>query len=203
MKTAVPVPAGTSGKPCRHGPAWASAVWLLASGSVSALDLLPYSDFGQPDILLTAAAIRQTGYSQIARIDQTSDTSGTDIALYPLGRGNIAFIDQEGASNQAYATQVGDLNRLRIVQSGEFNMATTSQTGVGNSLDVLQTGSGNLLVASQNGVGNLMTVSQGGGNLANLVELGNFNTVNVVQSMGSAPVTVNINGSGLTVKISQ
>ena len=61
---------------------------LSVAPAGAASDLLQYSDFGRADILLTAASIRQSGDAQIARIDQITDASNTDRAIYPTGDGN-------------------------------------------------------------------------------------------------------------------
>jgi hypothetical protein len=183
--------------------------WILVVAAcspglpASAEDLLQYSDFGRADILLTAASIRQSGDSQIARIDQTLDISGTDRSLYPTGSGNIADILQDGSSNQAYATQSGNLNRLRIEQRGSNNYVSSTQIGVGNTLDVTQTGLANTLLANQTGTGNSIVLTQAGGNSAILTETGDRNAINVQQIVGGPNISMNLVGSGLTVTIKQ
>lgn len=178
-------------------------VGVLVGPLALAADLTRYSDFGQADILLTAASIRQTGDLQRARIDQVTDFTDTDRAIYPIGSGNIADIVQEGAGNQAYATQTGNLNRVRIQQSGVDNYVSSSQTGVDNRLDVTQTGLSNSLVSTQNGTGNSVSLNQAGGNQAIFNETGENNSITVRQIVGGPNLNINLVGSGLTVTILQ
>jgi hypothetical protein len=184
------------------------AAWTCLLGqsamAQSGAQLLQYSDFGRPDILLTAASIRQSfGDNNVARIEQVTDITGTDRALYPVGDGNISDVVQSGSGNRSFLTQTGNLNRARIEQNGLDNRVDASQTGVGNRLDVLQTGLSNSLLASQIGVGNSITAGQSGGNQANLTETGDNNTITVKQVIGGPNLNINLVGSGFTVTITQ
>ena len=175
----------------------ALGIAFSAAPALGASDLLQYSDFGQPDILLSAATIRQSGESQIAAISQNDDFSTTDRSVYPIGKGNIADILQNGGYNQAYVKQAGNLNRVRIDQNGNNNYVDVSQTGVANTLDVTQTGLANTLMSSQSGTGNSIYLTQAGGNLAKLTETGERNSISVRQIVGGPSVSINLVGSGL------
>ncbi len=174
----------------RGGGVLGTALLLSAAPAMAAVDLTEYSDFGQADILLTAATIRQSGDDHIALIDQTIDAGGT---------GNIAQIDQSGANNQAYVTQTGDLNRARVVQFDSDNQVTITQTGIGNSIDVSQSGSGNVLNGLQRGDGNVATITQAGDTSITFAEIGNNNILNISNPAPGVPVLVFINGNGVTV----
>jgi hypothetical protein len=207
----MPPQAGRPAAGCsRRLPAWAqvSLGWTLCVAALPALaqmatNLRPLSDFGQADILLSAASIVQSGSRQKARIDQVSDVTGTDRLLYPVGVGNIADIEQAGADNEAYVSQTGDLNRLRIVQDGLGNWVDALQLGVDNRLDVLQTGAFNVLNSHQEGVGNRITITQAGGNVADLTEVGNRNEISITQVPGGAPISLNLVGNDQRVTITQ
>ena len=174
----------------RGGGVLGAALLLSAAPAMAAVDLTEYSDFGQADILLTAASIVQSGDGHIALIDQTIDGGGI---------GNIAHVDQSGATNVAYVTQTGDLNRARVVQSDSDNLATITQTGIGNSIDVLQSGMGNQLNGLQQGDGNVATITQSGNSHITFAEIGNNNILNISQPSSGVPVAVFINGNGVTV----
>ena len=178
----------------------AAGVGAMAQGA----QVLTYSDFGRPDIVVSAASIRQVdGVDIVAYISQELDVSGTDLSQYPTGSCNIADISQTGSGHRAFLTQRGDLNRARIVQTGTDNLVEASQTGVANSLDVTQTGISNSLLASQNGRGNSISLTQAGGNVANLSETGDNNTISVRQVVGGASINLNLVGSGYKVTITQ
>jgi len=173
-------------------------------------DLTRYSDFGQPDILLTAASIRQSGDHHIGVIDQRTDISSTDRTLNPIGDGNIADLVQDGSYNEAYLSQTGNLNRIRVEQSGSYNrteitqdgvantvdlkqdgfnnQATLTQIGTANTLDLQQTGANNYLISIQNGDSNSISFSQVGGNSAVLNQYGDHNTIIWKQELGETKV---------------
>ncbi len=173
----------------RGGVVLGAALLLPAAPAMAAVDLTEYSDFGQADILLTAATIRQSGGDHIALIDQTLDGD----------TGNIAQIDQEGGHNEAYVTQIGDLNRARVVQSDDDNIATITQEGIGNSIDVSQTGLGNVLNGVQRGNGNVANITQTGDSNVTFFEIGNDNIVNISNPVAGVPVQVFIVGNGVIV----
>jgi len=166
-------------------------------------DLMTNSDFGRPDIPMTAAAISQNGTGNIARIEQVFVTSTDDSSIDPTGRGNLAQILQDGFNNHASLIQDGNLNRARIVQTGSENTAELSQSGSGNTFDLAQIGIGNNVIATQIGVANSIVLEQLGGNTANLTENGDHNSINVQQAVGGLPVSINLVGSGLSVTIRQ
>ena len=166
-------------------------------------DLLANSDFGRPDIPMTAAAISQNGNGNTARIEQVFSQSIDDFSVDPTGRGNLAQIFQDGSNNQASILQQGNLNRARIVQTGSENSAELSQSGSGNTFDLVQTGIGNNVLATQIGVANSIVLEQVGGNTANLTETGDHNSINVQQAVGGPPISINLNGNGLSVTIRQ
>lgn len=166
-------------------------------------DLIANSDFGRPDIPITAAAISQSGTGNIARIDQIFSQSLDDTSIDPTGRGNLAQIFQDGLNNQASILQQGNLNRARIVQNGSDNSAQLSQAGAGNTFDLTQSGDGNSVTATQIGVANSIVLEQLGGNTANLTENGDHNAINIQQAVGGMPVSINLVGSGLSVTIRQ
>ena len=174
----------------RGGGVLGAALLLSVAPAMAAVDLTEYSDFGQADILLTAASILQSGDGHIALIDQTIDAGGT---------GNIAHVDQSGSTNLAYVTQIGDLNRARVVQSDSDNLVTITQHGIGNSIDVMQSGMGNQLSALQLGDGNVATITQTGGTSITFAEIGNNNILNISNPAVGVPVLVVINGNGVTV----
>jgi len=183
--------------------ACSAAMAQVLAGDVGA-QVLSYADFGRADILMSAAAIRQSdGSGSVARISQELDISSTDPLLNPSGHGNIADISQSGSGNRAVLSQRGDLNRARIVQNGSDNLVDASQAGVDNRLDVTQTGINNSLVARQNGNGNSLTLTQEGGNVANLTETGDNNTITVRQVEGGPSVSINVVGSGYSITIRQ
>jgi len=173
----------------RGGGALGAALLLSYSPAMAAVDLTEYSDFGQADILLTAATIRQSDGSHIALIDQTLDGD----------TGNIAQVDQEGGHNEAYVTQIGDLNRARVVQSDDDNIATITQEGIGNSIDVSQTGFGNVLNGLQRGNNNVANITQTGDSHVTFYEIGNDNIVNINNPAAGVPVQVFIVGNGVIV----
>ena len=174
----------------RGGGVLSAALLLSAAPAMAAVDLTEYSDFGQADILLTAATIRQSGDDHVALIDQTIEDGGT---------GNIAQIDQEGATNAAYVTQIGDLNRARVMQYDADNLVTITQEGIGNSIDVSQTGFGNVLSGLQRGEGNVATITQTGDSSITFFEIGNNNILNISNPAAGVPVSVYIQGNGVTV----
>ena len=173
----------------RGGGVLGAALLLSYSPAMAAVDLTEYSDFGQSDILLTAATIRQSGDDHMALIDQTNDG----------GTGNIAQVDQDGATNAAYVTQIGDLNRARVAQYDSDNMVTINQEGIGNSIDVSQTGYGNVLNGLQRGDGNVANITQTGDSNITFFEIGNNNILNISNSAAGVPVQVYIQGDGVTV----
>ncbi len=173
----------------RRGGVLGVALLLSYSPARAWVDLTEYSDFGQSDILLTAATIRQSGDDHLALIDQTNDG----------GIGNIAQVDQEGATNAAYVTQIGDLNRARVVQYDSDNMVTITQEGIGNSIDVSQTGYGNVLNGLQRGDGNVANITQSGDSSITFFEIGNNNILNISNPAAGVPVQVYIQGDGVTV----
>lgn len=185
----------------------ALTVTLACAAPVQAQDigapLLLNSDFGKPDIRVTAASIVQSGTGNRARIEQTYAASADDAIFDPAGLGNIASVSQTGFANQVALTQDGNLNRARIVQNGDSNQASAAQAGAGNTLDVTQDGFGNSLLASQNGVGNSIVLTQAGGNQATLSETGNRNTIQVQQVPGGATVTVDLHGNNMAFSIRQ
>ena len=165
--------------------------------------LVANSDFGKPDIRVTAASIIQAGTGNRARIDQTYATSADDAIIDPAGLGNIAAVSQSGNGNQVSVTQDGNLNRVRIVQNGDSNQASAGQSGAGNTLDATQDGFGNALLATQTGVGNSIALTQAGGNLATLSETGDRNVIQVQQVFGGATVTVDLRGNNLLFTVKQ
>jgi len=173
----------------RRGGVLGVGLLLSYSPAMAAVDLTEYSDFGQPDILLTAATIRQGGDDHMALIDQTNDG----------GIGNIAQIDQEGTANQAYVYQIGDLNRARVAQYDSDNRVTITQEGIGNSIDVSQTGDGNVLNGLQRGEGNVANITQTGDSNITFFEIGNNNILNISNPAAGVPVQVYIQGDGVTV----
>ncbi len=174
----------------RGGGVLGASLLLSATPAMAAVDLTEYSDFGQADILLTAATIRQSGDDHVALIDQTIEDGGT---------GNIAQIDQEGGTNAAYVTQIGDLNRARVMQYDTDNLVTITQEGIGNSIDVSQTGFGNVLSGLQRGEGNVATITQTGDSSITFSEIGNNNILNISNPAAGVPVSVYIQGNGVTV----
>jgi hypothetical protein len=185
----------------------AASLALASSAGAQVLDftaaLTANSDFGQPDIRVTAASIVQAGAANRARIDQTYAASADDAIIDPAGLGNIAAVSQNGNANQISVTQDGNLNRVRIVQTGDSNQASAGQSGAGNTLDAAQDGFGNMLLVTQTGVGNSIVLTQAGGNLATLNETGDHNAIQVQQVLGGATVTVDLRGNNLLFSVKQ
>ena len=189
----------------RHGLAVVCAAACVAAAQAQDIGapLLLNTDFGKPDIRVTAASIVQSGSGNRARIEQTWFPSADDAIIDPAGNGNMAAIEQTGDANQATLTQDGNLNRARIVQNGGSNQASAAQSGAGNTLDVTQDGFGNNLLATQTGVGNSIVLTQAGGNTATLSETGDRNTIQLQQVFGGAAVTVDLRGNNMVFNLKQ
>ena len=169
-------------------------------------ELVKISDFGVPDILMSSAAIIQSGSDLVASIDQQFDATGTDRTRHPVGDGNFAYITQDGARHEARLTQTGNLNHVLVDQKGQGNSVKAEQIGNGNVLKVTQDGVDNVLTSLQVGDRNKVDVEQiGAGYRADVTIYGNDNRANVFQPEHGLSVTVTLGTpeapvNGLTVK---